>query len=397
MRPNAALPGPFGVLKDKGVPGRVPKRWSHLYPQIYDFANLYEAYREARRGRRYQADVLRFSYDLEGNLIQLQNELIWRRYEVGRYREFLVYDPKRRIIMALPFRDRVVQWAIYRVLNPLLDRTYIYDSYACRVGKGTHAAVDRLQEWMKYLTRRHGRVYALHLDIRKYFYRVDHDVLKGILRRRIKDKDLLWLLDTIIDSNGDRFGLPLDSSIDDLDGPRLAGIGMPIGNLTSQMFANLYLNEADHYAKERLRIKHYIRYMDDILILSPSKRELRIVKDELTDFLEGRLRLSVSAKTSIRPVDLGVEWVGYRVWPTHRLVKRATKQKIKRRLRHLQHLYAAGLIDYEGVRATVHSYLGYLKHCNSRNLTRQLIEAAVFVRGGVADEPRPHEWPDQCA
>lgn len=358
----------------------MPKRWSNLYPQIYDFENLYWAYREARKGRRYQADVLQFTARLEENLIELQNELIWRRYRVGRYREFLVYDPKRRIIMALPFRDRVVQWAIYRVLNPLLERTYIYDSYACRIGKGTHAAVNRLQSWMRYLVRHYGTVYALHLDIRKYFYRVDHHVLRSILRRKIKDKDLLWLLDVIIESNSERFGLPLDADIGDLDGQRLSGVGMPIGNLTSQMFANLYLDQVDHYAKEVLRLKYYMRYMDDILVLSPDKMELRRAKDELTAFLEDRLRLSVSSKTAIRPIHLGVEWVGYRVWPTHRLVRRSTKTRIRRRLKALQQAYAEGKVGIDEVRAIIHSYLGYLKHCNARNLTRTVLSQTVFQR-----------------
>ncbi|MGB9825791.1 MAG: reverse transcriptase domain-containing protein, partial [Desulfofundulus sp.] len=170
--------------------------------------------------------------------------------------------PKKRLIMALPFRDRVVQWAIYRVINPLLDRQFIYDSYACRVGKGTHKAADRLQYWLRYLDRRYPKVYVLKLDISKYFYRVDHAVLKGILRKKIADRDLLWLLDTIIDGDGQKFGIPLGDH--DFEFDRLADIGMPIGNLTSQLFANLYLNEADQYAKHQLRLKYYIRYMDEV-------------------------------------------------------------------------------------------------------------------------------------
>src|SRR5690606_19874076 len=149
-------------------------------------------------------------------------------------------------------------WAIYRVPNPMLERTYSYDSSACRLGKGTHAAVNRLQSRMRYLVRHYGAVYPLHLDIAEYFYQAAHEVLRSILRRKIKDTDLLWLLDVIIESNGDRFGLPLDADIGDLEGDRLAGVGMPIGNLTSQMFANLYLDQADHYAKEVLRFKYYM-------------------------------------------------------------------------------------------------------------------------------------------
>lgn len=156
------------------------KKLKDLYPQVYDFENIYQAYREARKCKRYRDEVLSFSANLEENLIEIQNELIWKTYRLGRYREFYIWEPKQRLVMALPFKDRVVQWAIYRVLNSLLERRYILDSYACRVGFGAHRAVDRLQYWLRYLDRKHARVYVLKLDISKYFYRVDHDVLMDI-------------------------------------------------------------------------------------------------------------------------------------------------------------------------------------------------------------------------
>lgn len=355
------------------------KRFKDLYRQVYDFENLYLAYREARKSKRYRDEVLRFSANLESNLIQLQNELIWKQYKVSRYREFYVYDPKKRLIMALPFRDRVVQWAIYRVINPLLDRQFIYDSYACRVGKGTHKAADRLQYWLRYLDRRYSKVYVLKQDISKYFYRVDHAVLKGILRKKIADRDLLWLLDTIIDGDGQKFGIPLGDH--DFEFDRLADIGMPIGNLTSQLFANLYLNEADQYAKHQLRLKYYIRYMDDILVLHPDKKYLHEVKEVLGAFLTDELHLTLNRKTGIRLANQGIDFVGYRIWPTHRRVRRRTVKKIKQRLRQMAAEYAAGLLSLEEINAVVQSYIGHLSHADTYRLRQKLFSEFVLRRG----------------
>jgi retron-type reverse transcriptase len=354
------------------------KRHKNLYQQICDFENLYLAYLNARRGKRYRDEVLRFTERLEENLIEIQNELIWKTYRVGRYREFYVYESKKRLIMALPFKDRVVQWAIYRVLNPLLERRYILDSYACRVGFGAHRSVDRLQYWLRQLDRQHSKVYALKLDISKYFYRVDHAVLMSILRHMIADRDFLWLLETIIRCDHTKFGLLLDDY--DFHGDRIGEVGMPIGNLTSQMFANLYLHELDQFVKHTLRVHHYLRYMDDTAILHWDKSYLWQVKQEIEAFLSQRLHLALNNKTAIRTIDQGIEWVGYRVWPTHRKLRKSTAKKMKSRLKYLQQLYAMGEIGFHEVNASVQSYLGLLKHCNSYKLRQKLFEALAFVR-----------------
>jgi retron-type reverse transcriptase len=360
------------------------KKLKGLYPKVYDFENLLEAYKEARKCKRFQDEVLAFTRNLEENLISIQNELIWKTYKVGRYREFFVYDPKKRLIMALPFKDRVVQWAIYRVLNPLLERRYILDSYACRVGYGTHRAVNRLQYWLRYLDRRYPRIYVLKLDISKYFYRVDHDILMGILRRIIADEDLLWLLETIVRSEDTRFGFPLGDH--GFECERVAGVGMPIGNLTSQMFANLYLNELDQYAKHVLKVRYYIRYMDDVIILHPDKKYLWRLKEEIGAFLQEHLHLVLNDKTTVRTADQGIDFCGYRIWPTHRKLRKRTALKMKRRLKYLQQAYARGEVSFDEVNATVQSYLGLLKHCNSYNLRKKLFETLVFIRGGDTGE-----------
>ncbi|OQP12614.1 group II intron reverse transcriptase domain-containing protein [Geobacillus thermoleovorans] len=354
------------------------KRLGNLYAQIIDYENLWNAYLNARKNKRFRGDVLEFTHNVEENLIQIQNELIYKTYKVGRYREFYVYEPKKRLIMALPFRDRVVQWAIYQVIEPLFDRQFIKDSYACRKGKGVQAAADRLQYWMRKLDRSYENPYYLKLDISKYFYRIDHDVLISILRRKIKDEDLMWLLETIIHSEDTKFGVPLGDH--DFEQERIDGVGMPIGNLTSQLFANLYLNELDQYAKHELHAHYYIRYMDDVVILHPDKRELWKMLEEIDIFLRSELRLQLNNKTAIRPIRQGIEFVGYRIWPTHRKLKKKTAKKMKRRLRYLKKAYARGEVSADEVRATLMSYLGLMKHADCHRLKQKILRDFTLKR-----------------
>jgi len=354
------------------------KKLKDLYLKICSFENLTEAYKQARKCKRYRKEVLEFTANLEENLVNIQNELIWKTYQVGRYKEFFVYDPKKRLIMALPFRDRVVQWAIYRVLNPLIDRRYISHSYACRVGMGAHRVILKVQYWLRKLYRKNCRTYALKMDVSKYFYRVDHDVLVGILERIIADKDLLKLLETIIRSETTDFGLSLKDH--GFTGAKVSGIGMPIGNLTSQMFANLYLNELDQYCKHQLKVRHYIRYMDDVLILHSDKKYLWRVKEYVEEFLDETLRLRLNNKTCIRSLDQGVEFCGYRIWATHIKLRKKSALKMKRRLAGLQRKYTRGEIDFAKANASVQSYMGILKHFDSYNLRKSIFSKFVLKR-----------------
>lgn len=356
--------GGHGLKKIKGI-----------FPQIYDFENLFCAYKAAIKSKRYRPDVMEYTDKLEDNLIILQNELIWETYEVGRYNIFYVYEPKKRLIMSLQFKDRVAQHAIYRVLNPLIERQFISDSYACRVGKGTHKAIDRLQYWLRKTERKNEKFYYLKLDISKYFYRIDHEILKQILKRRIVDQKALNLLGKIIDCEDTKFGLPMGADIGDVAfDEMLDDVGLPIGNLTSQMFANLYLNELDQFCKHRLRLHYYIRYMDDIIILHNSKKYLEHVRDEISDFLEQKLNLQLNRKTCIRPTSMGIEFVGFRIWSTHRKLRKKTAKKLKKRLKYMFHAYAAGEIDRETLESSIASYRGILKHFESYGLRQSLNE-----------------------
>lgn len=354
------------------------KRYSSLFEKIFDFENLWIAYKNAAKGKRFRGEVLAFTKNLEENLIIIQNELIYKTYEVGRYREFHIHEPKKRLIMALPFKDRVIQWAIYQVVEPLLNKQFIYDSYACRKGKGTQAASDRLQYWVRKMSRAHHQAYCLKMDISKYFYRIDHNALLSILHRKLNDPDLMWLLEKIVRSEDTRFGVPLGDH--DFEKERIEGMGMPIGNLTSQLFANLYLNELDQYAKHQLRLRNYIRYMDDIAILHPDKKFLHGVLEEIDLFLRLDLRLQLNNKTSIRPLSQGIEFVGYRVWSTHRKLKKKTVKKMKSRLRYLRKAYTRGEADLDDTRATIASYWGYMKHANCFNLKKKVLGDFVLTR-----------------
>lgn len=233
------------------------KRLADLWPRVVAFDNLWLAWRRARRGKSRSASAVAFEWNLEANLLALQQELRSGEYQPGTYRLFTIYERKPRLIAAAPFRDRVVHHAVMNLIEPPLDRRFIPDSYACRKGKGVHQAVDRYQAWAQRYR------YALKLDVRQYFPSIDQTILKAILRRHLRDERVLALLDLIIDTGPELApAQPAHFSGDDLLTPLERRCGIPIGNLTSQFFANLYLNDLDHGIKEVLRVPAYLRYVD---------------------------------------------------------------------------------------------------------------------------------------
>jgi retron-type reverse transcriptase len=301
------------------------------YDAIYDFANLYSAYLKARKQKKYRGEVLRFSYNLERELITLQQELKEKTYRVGRYRPFIVEEPKRRQIVALPFRDRVVQHALGNVIEQAFDRRMIADSFACRVEKGTHAAAKRVS----YFMGKPCNTYYLKLDIKAFFASIDRNRLKSIIRNVISDKDILWLIDVILDSS------PVP--------------GMPIGNLMSQLFANVYLHELDHYCKNVLGISYYVRYMDDVIILSRSKSYLRAVLTGIREFVSTRLALELNHKTNLGRCKDGIEFVGYRIWRNLRLIKKQSLARMKKKVR----AWKSGKIENERFTRSIGSWMGH--------------------------------------
>jgi retron-type reverse transcriptase len=335
------------------------KTFNNLYDDIYDFHNLFIAYEKARKGKRYHNEVLKFRDNLESNLIKLQNQLIYKTYESGRYRKFKIYEPKERTIMALPFKDRVIHHALCNVIEPIFENRFIYDSYACRPGKGTHAAADRTTEFLIKAISNWDKVYCLKADISGYFYNINHNILKRILRKRIVCEDTLWLIDKIIDST--------------VSSGDTNPVGIPIGNLTSQLFANVYLNELDYFVKHELREKYYLRYMDDFLFLHNDKDHLWYLLDEVRYFLNSKLALELNSKTSIFPINQGINFVGYRIWPTHRLLRRGCIQRAKRRFRKLEKDFNQGKIPLDKVKSSIMAWIGHCKHADSKGVVTKIL------------------------
>ncbi len=349
------------------------KRLGGIWSQLVSFENLLSGYRRARRGKGRSPAVAAFALNLETELLKLQRELEAGDYRPGRYRLFRIYERKPRVIAAAPFRDRVVHHAIMNLIEPPLDRTFIFDSYACRLGKGTHAAVARYQAW--------ARRYAYVLKIAQYFPSIDHDILKDKLRRRIKDNRTLALLDRIID------GSPLSEMPlvyfpgDDLFTPLERRAGIPIGNLTSQFFANLYLDDLDHYIKEVLGIRAYLRYVDDMVILSDDKAWLSEIRAAVRERLAAeRLRLH-PRKAHVSQVADGLNLLGYLVYPHRRRLRDDNGHRFARRLRRLARAYANGQMSWKDINASVQSWIGHARHADTEGLRNSILPKVVFQRG----------------
>jgi len=342
------------------------KTYSHLYEKIYDFENLHRAYLRARRGKRDQREVLGFERDLEGELIQLQNELVWGQYETGPYRCFHVHEPKQRLVAALAFRDRVVQQSLTAALEPIWEARFIHHSYACRPNKGMHAGANQAQQWLREVQRTHGKVYCLKADCAKYFPSINHDVLMSLLSRHVTCRRTLALCRNIIES-----WQP----------------GLPIGNLTSQLWANVYLHELDVFVKQHLGVRRYVRYMDDFLIIHPDKAYLHAARAIIEEWLQRTLHLSLNNKTQVFPVGThrgrALDFLGYRMWPTHRRLRKDSVKRMRRRLRTLQASYAAGTIDLADVHQRLSSWLAHAAHADSYRLRGKLLDNATFRRNSA--------------
>mgnify|MGYP001089470141 CR=1 FL=1 len=351
------------------------KRIGGLWPRILEFDNLLLAWRRARRGKRNRSAVARFGLDLERNLFQLQEELTSHRYRPGGYRQFEIYDRKARTISAAPFRDRVVHHALMNLVEPTLDSRFIHHCYACRRGRGVHAAAERAQHWV----RRYR--YALKLDVSRYFPSIDHDIAKAKLARLIKDPDVLWLFGKIIDSapaNKTPLAIfPGDDLVELMQRRR----GLPIGNLTSQFLGNLYLNDLDHHLYEHCGAQAYLRYVDDLILFGDNRRRLWTLRDEIDRFLAAeRLQLHPHKQEIFRCRD-GIDVLGYRVFAEQRRVRQGNGYRFRRRLRARAAAFARGRCSLEDVRTSVAAWIGHVQHADSHGLRRAVLGAVSFVPG----------------
>lgn len=337
-------------------------RFTHTYDDIISVENLLEAWKEFVRGKRKKRDVQEFQHALMDNILALNHDLKAGTYKHGGYHAFKISDPKPRDIHKASVRDRLLHHALYRKLYPFFDRTFMADSYSCRKGKGTHRAMDRLRAFARKVSRNHTRTcWVLKCDIRKFFASIDHAILLAILERYIDDPNLLCLLREIVGS----FSCPQSDAtariVKDLEATPLGYKGLPLGNLTSQLLVNIYMNEFDQYVKHKLKAKYYIRYADDFVFISHEKEQLLSMYRYIDTFLRERLRLQLHPdKVFIKTFASGVDFLGWVHFPDHRVLRTSTKRRMLKRL--------AG----EASDAQKESYQGMLRHGNAEKLRQKI-------------------------
>lgn len=349
------------------------KRYSHLWADVVAFENLLQASRQAQRGKRYRPNVLDFNYNLGQELLDLQAELTQKIYTPGNYRTFRIRDPKSRLISAAPYRDRVVHHALCNVIVPLIERTFIADTYANRSGYGTHRALKRFTQFAR------SSRYLLQCDIRKYFPCIDHTILKDILRRKIKCPDTLWLIDRIIDGSNPQGETAEYFPGDDLLTPIQRRKGLPIGNLTSQFFANVYLSGLDHFVKEQLKARQYLRYVDDFGLFSDDRVFLEEARLAIEDYLITlRLRLH-PVKSQLFETRYGANFVGFRILPDRIRVRSENLRRARQRFRQLQQDYRAGQVSLAELVQRLQSWEAHLLHGDTYRLRSQICDRLIFT------------------
>ncbi len=346
------------------------KTYKNLYGKICSLDNLRSAFKKAKKGKPQMGYVKEFEAGLETNLLRLKHGLEDRAYEPEPLRLFVVRDPKTRLISAPHFRDRVVHHALCNIIEPIFDKTFIHDSYASRKGKGTHAALRRLDKFKRSVScngrlvngAKDGNVvigYALKCDIRHYFASVDHEALMSIIGRKVTDAKALLLISNIL--------LGYDAAG--------KGKGMPIGSLTSQLFANIYLNELDYFVKHKLRAKYYIRYMDDFVLLHPSKEKLHAWKADIAWFLDGMKLELHHQKTNIFPLHCGVNFVGYRVFCHYKLLKKSNIRLMNSRMAEFKRLHDEGIMTHAKVAESLESWMSYARYADSYKTRRRIMRS----------------------
>lgn len=329
------------------------KRARDLFDGVADFGALVAAAKRAARGKKARPEVAGFLMEVEGEVLRLQSELQDGTYRPGGYRTFEVRDPKPRTISAAPFRDRVVHHAICAALEPVLERSAIHHSYACRKGKGTKAAVLRAQHIAR------GRRYFLKIDVRRFYETADHAALRGLLRRRVADRRLLALIDVIIDH-----GAPGSTP----------GKGLPIGNLTSQHLANLYLGALDHHVTGRLGVRSYVRYMDDVILGGSDKATLWRWHGEVVRFLGERLCLELRAEaTLVAPTSEGLPFLGFRIWPWLIRFDARRKRRFLAHVRQVDRALREGRVGEDAAARSATSLVGWSQHADTHRLRAALV------------------------
>lgn len=339
------------------------KTYKRLYEKIVSFENLFATYKTFRKGKRFKDDVLKFEYNYETELFKLQGELIEHTYVPLPAHRFFIYEPKKRGIVAACVRDRVVHHALCRVIEPIFDKRFIYDTYACRLHKGALAAIKRFERFKRRLLTHYSEdeIYILKADIQKYFENIGHHILLELMRKKIADEEVIWLLKRILESNNSTKGIP-------------------IGNLTSQFFANLYLNPLDQFIKHHLSFKYYIRYMGDFVLMDISKERLQKAKREIAHFLKENLRLNLHPKKqTISPLKCGVDFLGFKIFSTHRLLRKENVKRFRRRLKRMKKQFERKQITVGRIGLSIKGWIAHAKQGNTYGLRKRLLRDFVLV------------------
>lgn len=327
---------------------RESRKFRHVYNNIISIDNLLASWWEFLKGKRKRKDVAEFSLHLMDNIIALHEELSVKTYRHGGYEAFKINDPKPREIHKALVRDRLVHHAIYRNLYPLFDKKFICDSYSCRNNKGTHKALGRFRCFAYKVSQNNTRTcWVLQCDIRKFFANIDHKILANILSRHIEDKDVLWLLERVIDS---------------FESLGKSDVGLPLGNLTSQLLVNIYMNEFDWFVKHELKVKWYIRYADDFAILHENKKYLEVLIPQIDKYLQSKLHLQLHPnKVKIKTLASGIDFLGWVNFADHKVLRTKTRNRMFARL------------SINDSRATLNSYLGLLSHGNTKKIINDIM------------------------
>ena len=341
------------------------KKSKEIFDKITDEENLYNAYKKALKGKgKYHVEAMKFALDEVYNLNELRTSLINEAYKFDGYTTFTVYEPKIRVINAPHFKDKIVQLAINNVLKDVYNPCFIFDSYACIDGKGTHKCVDRIQHLMRKAKWEYGETTTiLKCDVKKFFYTIDREVLKSLLPKKVRCKKTLSLLFKIIDSAND-----------------IDLLGLPLGNTISQLCANIYLNELDQFCKRKLGLRYYSRYMDDTIAFVKDKQTAKETLKLITEFVENKLKLTLNKnKSKIFPLEQGVNAIGYKIYPTHRLLRNDSKKKIKRKNKAIPRLIMEDKMTISKAEQILNSWLGHAKYGDSYNFIKSLMIKYHFL------------------
>lgn len=320
---------------------------SHKFEDIISLDNLLEAWKEFLKGKKHRKDVQEFSFCLIDNIISLHQDLFYCRYEHGGYQSFKIFDPKSRDIHKANIRDRLLHHAVYRKLYPFFNRIFIYDSFSCQINKGTHKALNRFRLFSFKVSKNNTKTcWVLKGDIKKFFANINHDILISILKEYIPDANAIWLLERII------------KSFPDITSNK----GLLLGNLTSQLFVNIYMNKFDQFIKHKLKIKYYIRYADDFVIFSQDKKLLKDILLKIKRFLYIHLSLQLhSNKLFIKTLNSGVDFLGWVHFPDHRVLRTSTKKRMFNRIKRV-----------DGMLETIQSYYGLISYGNAKKLEEEI-------------------------